>query len=188
MPFVSLQITETYAFLPREAVTKFLLCCAECQKRTHDERKTSPNSSSCDSIHEDRTAVSQSVDPAVAEKLFQVPLDYSATCREYDSGNDWKPEYDNNNCNQPFNYCTKRLNSILDPNDVTRKRKRKFTRKIVRPVMVESSQDAELGDLRCVKNEEVGKNDGIDALGVKVNEDRSVNIIAYGVNNGRINQ
>lgn len=34
-----MQITETYAFLPREAVTRFLLCCVNCQKRTYDERK-----------------------------------------------------------------------------------------------------------------------------------------------------
>jgi hypothetical protein len=30
---LNLQITEKYAFLPREAVTKFLLQCTECQKR-----------------------------------------------------------------------------------------------------------------------------------------------------------
>uniref|UniRef100_A0A3B3D8F5 Nucleolar protein 4-like b n=1 Tax=Oryzias melastigma TaxID=30732 RepID=A0A3B3D8F5_ORYME len=28
-------IAETYAFLPREAVTRFLMTCGECQKRTH---------------------------------------------------------------------------------------------------------------------------------------------------------
>uniref|UniRef100_A0A8C6SBQ0 Nucleolar protein 4 n=1 Tax=Neogobius melanostomus TaxID=47308 RepID=A0A8C6SBQ0_9GOBI len=28
-------IAETYAFLPREAVTRFLMSCAECQKRLH---------------------------------------------------------------------------------------------------------------------------------------------------------
>lgn len=31
--FFLLQITETYAFLPREAVTRFLLGCTECQRR-----------------------------------------------------------------------------------------------------------------------------------------------------------
>lgn len=30
---ISFQITETYAFLPREAVTRFLLGCTECQRR-----------------------------------------------------------------------------------------------------------------------------------------------------------
>lgn len=30
-----LQIAETYAFLPREAVTRFLMSCTECQKRMH---------------------------------------------------------------------------------------------------------------------------------------------------------
>ncbi|XP_053570988.1 nucleolar protein 4 isoform X5 [Bombina bombina] len=29
------QISETYAFLPREAVTRFLMSCSECQKRMH---------------------------------------------------------------------------------------------------------------------------------------------------------
>ncbi len=29
------QIAETYAFLPREAVTRFLMNCNECQKRMH---------------------------------------------------------------------------------------------------------------------------------------------------------
>ena len=29
------QIAETYAFLPREAVTRFLMSCADCQKRMH---------------------------------------------------------------------------------------------------------------------------------------------------------
>ncbi|KAM6318576.1 nucleolar protein 4 isoform 4-T4 [Aegotheles albertisi] len=31
----SFQISETYAFLPREAVTRFLMSCSECQKRMH---------------------------------------------------------------------------------------------------------------------------------------------------------
>lgn len=30
-----MQIAETYAFLPREAVTRFLMSCGECQKRMH---------------------------------------------------------------------------------------------------------------------------------------------------------
>ncbi|XP_059671302.1 nucleolar protein 4 isoform X4 [Gavia stellata] len=33
--FYSFQISETYAFLPREAVTRFLMSCSECQKRMH---------------------------------------------------------------------------------------------------------------------------------------------------------
>ncbi|XP_065200061.1 uncharacterized protein LOC135831476 [Planococcus citri] len=42
-------ITETYAFLPREAVTKFLLCCVDCQKRITEDRKHSPLASSSSS-------------------------------------------------------------------------------------------------------------------------------------------
>ena len=30
-----LQIAETYSFLPREAVTRFLMSCTDCQKRMH---------------------------------------------------------------------------------------------------------------------------------------------------------
>ena len=32
---VYLQIAETYSFLPREAVTRFLMACSDCQKRMH---------------------------------------------------------------------------------------------------------------------------------------------------------
>lgn len=37
------QIAETYAFLPREAVTRFLMGCGECQKRMH----ISPSGAEC---------------------------------------------------------------------------------------------------------------------------------------------
>ena len=32
------QVAETYAFLPREAVTRFLMSCTDCQKRMHLSR------------------------------------------------------------------------------------------------------------------------------------------------------
>ncbi|KAH0500264.1 Nucleolar protein 4 [Microtus ochrogaster] len=35
MFYESFQISESYAFLPREAVTRFLMSCSECQKRMH---------------------------------------------------------------------------------------------------------------------------------------------------------
>ena len=35
LTFPLAQIAETYAFLPREAVTRFLMNCGECQKRMH---------------------------------------------------------------------------------------------------------------------------------------------------------
>ncbi|GAA6083071.1 nucleolar protein 4-like b isoform X1 [Tachysurus ichikawai] len=37
------EIAETYAFLPREAVTRFLMGCGECQKRMH----ISPSGAEC---------------------------------------------------------------------------------------------------------------------------------------------
>jgi hypothetical protein len=40
---ISLQITETYAFLPREAVTKFLLQCTDCQRRPSVADSGSPS-------------------------------------------------------------------------------------------------------------------------------------------------
>lgn len=135
-------------------MTKFLLCCADCQKRTHEERKISPNSSSCDSLHEQND-----------QSTTQLELDHSTctlmpsncTTNEYDYEElklDLEPQptsahsdCDNNNClnkdidqlAKPFNYSTKVLMSKLNTNDLTRKRKRKFTRKIVRP-MTESHE------------------------------------------------
>ncbi|KAL4235644.1 hypothetical protein ACF0H5_004039 [Mactra antiquata] len=35
-------IAETYSFLPREAVTRFLMACADCQKRMHIGSETTP--------------------------------------------------------------------------------------------------------------------------------------------------
>lgn len=42
--FLILQITESYAFLPREAVTKFLLGCVECQRRSDGDLSLSDKS------------------------------------------------------------------------------------------------------------------------------------------------
>ncbi|XP_052825392.1 5'-AMP-activated serine/threonine-protein kinase catalytic subunit alpha [Octopus bimaculoides] len=39
-------IAETYAFLPREAVTRFLMSCSDCQKRMHLTGENNTNSSS----------------------------------------------------------------------------------------------------------------------------------------------
>ena len=53
-----MQIAETYSFLPREAVTRFLMACSECQKRMHlsmnennnnHKTKTSVNKEQCNS-------------------------------------------------------------------------------------------------------------------------------------------
>ncbi|KAI0220007.1 Nucleolar protein 4, partial [Lamellibrachia satsuma] len=37
-------IAETYSFLPREAVTRFLMSCADCQKRMHLSLETGEDS------------------------------------------------------------------------------------------------------------------------------------------------
>ena len=39
------QIAETYSFLPREAVTRFLMSCADCQKRMHLSLENNNNDS-----------------------------------------------------------------------------------------------------------------------------------------------
>lgn len=39
------QVAEMYAFLPREAVTRFLMSCSDCQKRMHLQYNSSPTSS-----------------------------------------------------------------------------------------------------------------------------------------------
>jgi hypothetical protein len=41
-----LQIAETYSFLPREAVTRFLMSCTDCQKRMHLSLEGNNNTSS----------------------------------------------------------------------------------------------------------------------------------------------
>ncbi|KAJ8306648.1 hypothetical protein KUTeg_017193 [Tegillarca granosa] len=38
---ITIKIAETYAFLPREAVTRFLMACSDCQKRMHLSSETS---------------------------------------------------------------------------------------------------------------------------------------------------
>ncbi|KAK0069461.1 nucleolar protein 4, partial [Biomphalaria pfeifferi] len=39
-------IAETYSFLPREAVTRFLMACTDCQKRMHLSLESNNNLSS----------------------------------------------------------------------------------------------------------------------------------------------
>ena len=43
------QIAEKYAFLPREAVTRFLMSCSDCQKRMHLSSADSTNNESVNS-------------------------------------------------------------------------------------------------------------------------------------------
>ena len=70
--YIKFQIAETYAFLPREAVTRFLMSCSDCQKRMHmgTENSTSNN----DSVYSN--AVSNvnehDLDPPIID--FSVPI------------------------------------------------------------------------------------------------------------------
>ena len=69
MFFLSLlQITETYAFLPREAVTRFLLGCTECQRRPRTPSPTnlSNQSQSTQSATLGSTSTSLSPNPGNA--------------------------------------------------------------------------------------------------------------------------
>ena len=59
------QIAETYAFLPREAVTRFLMSCADCQKRMHLSLETNNN-------QPQDAAVVASQDPPIID--FSVPI------------------------------------------------------------------------------------------------------------------
>ena len=47
---IHIQIAETYSFLPREAVTRFLMSCSDCQKRMHLTMETNNNSQSGDGM------------------------------------------------------------------------------------------------------------------------------------------
>ena len=50
-----MQIAETYSFLPREAVTRFLMACSDCQKRMH----LSMNENNNNNNHKTKTSVSK---------------------------------------------------------------------------------------------------------------------------------
>ncbi|XP_048759967.1 nucleolar protein 4-like isoform X2 [Ostrea edulis] len=63
-------IAETYAFLPREAVTRFLMSCSDCQKRMHmTSSDESHNVASCESTYKPETTME---DPPIID--FTVPI------------------------------------------------------------------------------------------------------------------
>ncbi len=154
------QITESYAFLPREAVTKFLMCCSDCQKRTsHEERKFSPTSSSGDSIHPPSCERCDLLSPTIENPSFLSA--YSNSTQNDCSCDDIRISpvttgTENNNNSFDLSHTTQALNFSI-PNSTSslekysseldsaghkvRKRKRDITRKIVRP-----SEDLEMGD------------------------------------------
>lgn len=171
--------------MPREAVTKFLLCCIDCQKRTNEDRKTSPlvsSSSSHDSTCQssklldenfklDETNSNTCEKPHLREKITQsyhianhretfndqpiTEIARNDNQKTYESNNNIinktqdrlitpsTPIYQNNHfAVQPNDDSIDIQNLITrdyatDAYDIdrlrTRKRKRKFTRKIVRP-------------------------------------------------------
>ena len=43
LPFVSLQVADQYAFIPREAISKFLLFCIDCQRKNSMENRRATN-------------------------------------------------------------------------------------------------------------------------------------------------
>lgn len=158
--------------MPREAVTKFLLCCDECQKRTSEDRKNSPTLVSSSSSHDSTTLQSSQLPDQTVTEAYTVPQhdenipeNYSISKTENFSTQvtneaESKPYENNNNVIKNTENCTLTLdtpthknnqanvdsvnieNLFTDhyTNDIygidrlrTRKRKRKFTRKIIRP-------------------------------------------------------
>ncbi|KAG9269529.1 nucleolar protein 4-like [Astyanax mexicanus] len=66
-------IAETYAFLPREAVTRFLMSCGECQKRMH----ISPSGAECKENYQPASLVPDVIDynmPLTTTYLKQMKL------------------------------------------------------------------------------------------------------------------
>ncbi|KAK3576307.1 hypothetical protein CHS0354_033997 [Potamilus streckersoni] len=76
------QIAETYSFLPREAVTRFLMSCADCQKRMHiacdnnviqSDKSDTDHSSIVSSYNDDvNSAVTSTEDDSHID--FRVPI------------------------------------------------------------------------------------------------------------------
>ncbi|XP_062574974.1 nucleolar protein 4-like isoform X2 [Saccostrea cucullata] len=63
-------IAETYAFLPREAVTRFLMSCSDCQKRMHvTSSEETQSNASCESTYKPEMAIE---DPPIID--FSVPI------------------------------------------------------------------------------------------------------------------
>lgn len=64
------QIAETYAFLPREAVTRFLMSCSDCQKRMHvTSAEETHSNASCESSYKPEPSIE---DPPIID--FSVPI------------------------------------------------------------------------------------------------------------------
>ncbi|KAK3786935.1 hypothetical protein RRG08_037400 [Elysia crispata] len=55
--FVAYEVADTYSFLPREAVTRFLMSCSDCQKRMHLSAEANNNLTSA-SLDEQHRALS----------------------------------------------------------------------------------------------------------------------------------
>ncbi|XP_048464518.1 nucleolar protein 4-like [Rhincodon typus] len=85
-------IAETYAFLPREAVTRFLMSCTECQKRMH----INPNG--VDSKENERpSSLAGVIDynmPITATYLKQMKLQFMSTPQHLDESSVSSDDFD----------------------------------------------------------------------------------------------
>uniref|UniRef100_A0A3Q4GR85 Nucleolar protein 4-like b n=1 Tax=Neolamprologus brichardi TaxID=32507 RepID=A0A3Q4GR85_NEOBR len=78
-------IAETYAFLPREAVTRFLMSCGECQKRMH----ISTTTQDCKENDRPSPQVSEVIDynvPLTTTYMKQMKLQSISSTKVRDSG------------------------------------------------------------------------------------------------------
>eukprot|EP00062_Callorhinchus_milii_P003008 gi/632940017/ref/XP_007883962.1/ PREDICTED: uncharacterized protein C20orf112 homolog [Callorhinchus milii] len=85
-------IAETYAFLPREAVTRFLMSCTECQKRMH----INPNDMDTKE-NEKPSALAGVIDynmPITATYLNQMKLQFMSTSQNEDESSVSSDDFD----------------------------------------------------------------------------------------------
>lgn len=123
--YKSIQITEKYAFLPREAVTKFLLQCTECQKRGSPGIESTSTGSSGGSLSK-IFAVDRSLSP-----LSPIATDPAST-PPISSYSEKSPpsEFDINFSSLPFSTTTTRrtlLPSYLAHDEFAEERKQSST-------------------------------------------------------------
>ncbi|XP_062871085.1 nucleolar protein 4-like b [Trichomycterus rosablanca] len=86
-------IAETYAFLPREAVTRFLMSCGECQKRMH----ISPSGAECKENNQPASLVPDLIDynmPLTTTYLKQMKLQCINNNNEQDESSVSSEEFD----------------------------------------------------------------------------------------------
>ncbi|ESO94451.1 hypothetical protein LOTGIDRAFT_161141 [Lottia gigantea] len=108
-------IAETYSFLPREAVTRFLMSCSDCQKRMHLSMENNNNSKTAVQQIEDSPVLKThslppiSDDPPLIDFSLSITQTYMNHMKNYGYFSDYSAQ-DDGDANLPFRdmtlYCT----------------------------------------------------------------------------------